>query len=290
MLENLLDSLGRLVLPSGVDVVGCVVENDSRDTQRALVERHAGLLSFPLEYRQEPHVGIPQARNRLLAHACEVGATALIFVDDDEEVTSDWLQALCNMATLSHWQAVIQGRVVSRVQNPRQQHYERFFQRKARATGQSLRYCASNNTLVPLAEIRRLGLRFDERLRETGGEDTAFFTLVRQAQVPLLYCHEAVVTELVPPSRANVRWLSLRKFRVGVMLGSGVLADKPRRLGKSLAYGMRAVAGSLPLTWWLLRRRRERAITTWLTMCRDAGRLLGYFRVSVRPYQRIDGN
>lgn len=289
MLENLLESLSRVVLPVGVRLSACVVENDSRDHQRGLVERYARQLRFPLVYLQEPHIGIPQARNCLLDHAASIQATALIFVDDDEEVTTDWLQALCTMAEHTHWQAVVQGRVISRAQYPRQQHYERFFQRKARETGQPLRYCASNNTLVPLAEIVRIGLRFDERMRETGGEDTAFFAAARQAQIPLLYCHEAVVTEIIPASRANLRWLSLRKFRVGLMLGSGVLGDKPRNFGKSLAYGLRALAGMLPLAWWLLRRRRERVIRAWLRMCRDTGRLLGYFRVNVRPYQRVDG-
>lgn len=289
MLENLLESLTRLVLPVDVRVSACVVENDSRDNQRALVERFAARLSWPLAYLQEPRIGIPQARNRLLDHALGLEATALVLVDDDEEVTSDWLQALCTMAASSHWQAVIQGRVVSRVQDPRQQHYERFFQRKPRVSGQSLNSCASNNTLVPLAELERLGLRFDERLSDVGGEDTVLFSAARRAGIPLLYCHEAVVTEVIPPTRANLRWLSQRKFRVGVMLGSGLLADKPRSALKSLAYGLRAVAGALPLAWWLLRRRRVSAVKTWLTMCRDAGRLMGYFRVSVRPYQRVHG-
>ncbi len=289
MLENLLESLTALVLPVGVRVSGCVVENDSRDSQGELVTRYDNRLSWPLAYCQEPHIGIPQARNRLLDHAQQLGATALILVDDDEEVTSDWLQALCTMAASRQWQAVIQGRVISRVQNPRQQHYERFFQRKPRPSGESLRYCASNNTLVPMAEVQRLGLRFDEQLREVGGEDTVFFSAARRAGIPLLYCQEAVVTEVVPPSRANLRWLSQRKFRVGLMLGGGVLADKPRNLLRSLAYGLRALVGLLPLLWWLLRRRRERAVRQWLTVCRDAGRLMGYFRVRVRPYQRVDG-
>lgn len=289
MLENLLESIARLVLPVDVHLVGCVVENDSRDNQRALVERFAARLSWPLAYCQEPRIGIPQARNRLLDHALGLGATALVLVDDDEEVTSDWLQALCTMAAGSHWQAVIQGRVISRVQDPRQQHYERFFQRKPRISGQSLNACASNNTLVPLAEVARLGLRFDEHLSDVGGEDTVFFSAARRAGISLLYCQEAVVTEVIPPTRANLRWLSQRKFRVGLMLGSGALAGKPRSILKSLAYGLRAVAGTLPLLWWLLRRRRVHAVKTWLTMCRDAGRLMGYFRVSVRPYQRVHG-
>lgn len=289
MLENLLESLTQLVLPVDVRVTGCVVENDSQPSQRDLVKRFADRLSWPLAYVQEPRIGIPLARNRLLDYAQGLEATALVLVDDDEEVTSDWLRALCATAASCHWQAVIQGRVISRVQDPRQQHYERFFQRKTRLSGQALRYCASNNTLIPMTGVCRMGLRFDEQLREVGGEDTVFFSTVRHAGITLLYCHEAVVTETIPASRANLRWLSQRKFRVGLMLGAGVLPDKPRSLLKSFAYGLRAAVGVLPLSWWLLRRRRERVARTWLTMCRDAGRLLGYFRVNVRPYRHVDG-
>src|SRR5206468_7046544 len=58
-------------------------------------------------------------------------------------------------------------------------------------------------------------LRFDLALGETGGEDTFFFFECMRAGAAFGYAPDAVVTEFTAMSRANLKWLLLRRFRSG---------------------------------------------------------------------------
>jgi len=274
-----------MALPAGIEASLCVVENDAEPRARAQVLAFAQGAPLPVHYALEPRVGLPQARNRLLAEARGLSADALVFVDDDEEVAPDWLQRMTDYARAQDWRAVIQGRVAVALPEAVPDHLRPHLERKARTTGEALRTCASNNTLVPLRPVAEHGLSFDESRTTEGGEDTIFFAACREAGIPMLYCREAVVTETIPPQRASLRWLSARKFRVGLLMGSGLVAGKRRSLAKSLFYlvksaGQMALAALLLVCW-----QRGRATGAWLQAMRSLGYGLGFGRLRTHPYR-----
>lgn len=286
MLGRLLASFVRMALPDTVQVSVCVVENDRQPHNEALVRGFAASAPFGIDYCLESRIGIPQARNRLLDHASSIGATALVFVDDDEEVTREWLQELCGYAFRTGWRAVLQGHVISRL-DPVGHHLEPYFQRKCRTTGEQLSYCATNNTLLPLALAGEL--RFDESRPSEGGEDTIFFAELKLRGIDILYCGEAVVIETIPPERANLRYLSRRKFRVGLLLGGGGVGDKRRTLLRSAFYAVKSFASLLQALLYALVFQRAGMIRAWLRSCRSLGCCLGYFPIHYSPYRRIEG-
>jgi succinoglycan biosynthesis protein ExoM len=59
------------------------------------------------------------------------------------------------------------------------------------------------------------GLRFDPAFRDAGGEDTQLFREARRAGARIRWVEEAAVEESVPASRARVRWILARSFRIG---------------------------------------------------------------------------
>ncbi len=288
-LGRLLRSLLKMRIPSAMDLTLCVVENDSEPRCRKIVEEITAGLPFPVEYQLERRIGIPQARNRLLDTALALEATALVFVDDDEEVDPDWLCALHRFARETDWQVVVQGRVMTRLPASTSPALAPFFQRRERATGDELSLCATNNTLLPLAPVRRHGLRFDESRPTAGGEDTIFFSTARKLGTRLVYCREALVTETIPPERATLWWLCRRKFRVGLLMGSGAVAGKERRAVKVVAYGVKAVIKLLQSLLYLLLLQRTRAIDALLYSCRALGYSLGYFQLRTEPYRQVEG-
>ena len=180
-----------------------------------------------LRYVVEPEPGISCARNRAL----DLGADfdVLVFIDDDESPHPGWLGHLL-AAKLQHGADAVSG--------PVQPVYEGaldawvtagdFHQRRHRAelgTGHELKRAATNNLLLDMAVVRRLGVRFDDRFRLTGGEDSFFTGQLTQRGARLIWCAEAVVDDLVPMSRANRGYILRRRMslsnagaRVDVML------------------------------------------------------------------------
>jgi hypothetical protein len=58
-------------------------------------------------------------------------------------------------------------------------------------------------------------MRFDERFSASGGSDTLFTVELHRGGGRLVWCDEARVTDVVPPSRLNRRWVLRRAVRTG---------------------------------------------------------------------------
>ncbi len=83
-------------VPGGFEVL--VIDNNSRDTTRAVVEAFAGLPNAP-RYLLETNQGLDHARNRSIA---EAKGEILVLADDDILVEPDWLIELTAPFTHAH--------------------------------------------------------------------------------------------------------------------------------------------------------------------------------------------
>ncbi|MEW5248368.1 glycosyltransferase family 2 protein [Microbulbifer discodermiae] len=288
-LRGALQSLGALQLPPDVRVAVTVVDNDPEgQAGRAVVESLAGEFPLPLECILEPRRGIPYARNRCIHAASAKNADYLIFIDDDEWVAPDWLTRLYGYARFLGGSAVVSGSVISQLPAAAPEYYSMFFSRRRRKTGERLTYCATNNVLVPMGIVEELGLRFDERDPFAGGEDVMFFTEASTKGVEIVHCAEATVYEAVPVGRANLRWLSRRKFSVGVTLAKQKLVCGRSRAGvlASALFQLLTACASLPFAMVTGRRLGSRA---WLRLCRSTGMACGVFGVRPQFYRVVEG-
>ena len=92
LLDATLRSIARLRVPARTwDVI--VVDNNSRDETRAVVERHAREFPVPLRYLLETRQGRSSALNAGLAVA---EGTIVAMTDDDVQVEEGWLTAACD--------------------------------------------------------------------------------------------------------------------------------------------------------------------------------------------------
>ena len=108
-LEASLGSLQGLNLPSNTNVHLVVVDNDEAGSAQPVVSQCSPSLPFPVTYVIEPKRGIPCARNRAIRETKRIGADYLVFFDDDEQVTADWLIQLMNYCLAKGGAAVISG-------------------------------------------------------------------------------------------------------------------------------------------------------------------------------------
>ena len=222
---------------SSADVL--VVDNDAEESARPVVEA----IGSPLvRYVTEPRRGISAGRNRALD---ECDSEVIVFVDDDERPHQGWLGHL-----LRTWRAGdadgVAGRVVSDFDGQLDPWISDggFFDRRSLPTGTRIETAATNNLLLDLRRVRDLGVRFVEEFGLTGGGDTLFTRSLSRCGNGLVWCDEAVVTDVVPAARATRGWVLSRSARYG---NSSALVDlwlAPGAASRSRARARTAVRGA----------------------------------------------
>lgn len=206
-LRRLLRSLEQLTFRNVTEpaITLLVVDNDpSASAKPAVCE----FLSrrFRIRYVHEVRQGLAYARNALVANARSCDFLAM--VDDDEEVSPQWLDSL--LATQAMYRAsIVAGPVISRFSCP--SALEPFFLRKRHATGTTLISAGAGNVLVSQGVLRDPSLMwFDPRFNRSGGEDTHFFRRCIDRGYEIVWADEAVAWEEVDPSRCTPSYLIAR--------------------------------------------------------------------------------
>lgn len=256
-----------------------VVDNEPGGGAQAYVEAVA---SGRTQYVVEPAPGIAAARNRAL-HAAGT-ADLLVFIDDDELPDHGWLETLVATAT-RHPGCAVSGPVRTRFDGPVDPWIldGGFLSREHRwlvQTGDLLEAAATNNLLLDLAVVRRLGLAFAEELGMSGGEDTHFTSSLVRGGGSIVWCADAWVTDVRPASRLS-RWVVVRRVfgfanasvRVQLMLAPR-LRERVRCVARLLGGGTaRFGAGAVLLVAGVAVRQQPRRAKGVRLMARGLGTL-----------------
>ena len=292
-------SLCREVVDKNLDVFIVVVENDR-------IKRLTGIFDdlraqFPnveFIYENEPTVGIPFARNRTVDIALENNADWIAFIDDDEVVEQGWLRAMSDAihdldadALTGPVRTVYPSNAPSWWKKPRPDQ---------RCHGQVLESAATNNTLINCCWLlkKNPSLRFNEKLRYTGGSDTEFFYRLTDMGGTIKWVSNAVVQETVSQARTTMYWQITRKARMQANNArnfqdrKGTLAA----VGKYLPSVVRRSVLTLPLLAVGLACRpfsrfySDRLVFSGLKSGAAAvGAMRGLIGWEFEPYRRIEG-
>lgn len=188
-----------------------VVDNDPHGSAREVVER---VVSSSIQYVLEVQPGIPAARNAALNAASD--CRLLAFIDDDELPNENWLTSL--VASWEEWQCdAVAGPTVRLLDGSEDEWVAAsgFFAPTRRPHGTVLPGAPTGNLLLDLTTVRRLGLRFDDRFRTTGGSDTLFTRQLVAHGGIIRWCADAVTVEPTPADRATREWVLARDRRTG---------------------------------------------------------------------------
>jgi hypothetical protein len=240
----------------------------------------------------EPEPGIAAARNRALTESAD--ADLLVFVDDDERPTADWLGLL--LATYERTGAAgVVGPVVSEfVGTPHPWVAAgRFFDRRRLPTGTPIDVAATNNLLLDLHEVRAVGATFDPRYGLSGGSDSLFTLRLTRAGRRLVWCDEAVVVDRVPAVRSTPRWVLARAFRMGngwsrvsLELTTSPAAGAATRARLVGAGAVRLAGGTARFATGALLRRTDLRARGARTLARGAGLVTGAVGFVYAEYRR----
>jgi glycosyltransferase involved in cell wall biosynthesis len=286
-LERLLAHLASQQGMDGRAFRTVVVDNDGELSGKPVVEaaRAAGL---DITYDHEPIPGIPRARNRSVEHGLRSGAQHLCILDDDEYPDAGWLAELLAHSR-SSGAPVVTGPVVSLLPNgvAKWLKRSRVFSRPRHPTGTRRNRAATNNVLVHRRVFESMTSWFDESMPFDGSDDTDFFRRAHGAGFTIEWCDEAVVFEVVPIERCNLRWIERRNFRGGL-----AFARQSKRYDRGPAALRVLASGSLRLAFaaalsvaslGLVPRLRPTIVDS---AALGAGLVLGCFGVTFDVYRR----
>lgn len=280
-LNRLLDSIKAATVDESVDIV--VVDNEGSDRTEQIVR------GFGYCYVRELRPGIAQARNAGL-ELFTAQYESITFVDDDEWVTPGWFSALIGYSK-SSGVGVVTGPVIT-VLPPHAPAWIRrggFLQRPVVASGTRLLSAATNNTMLRRTAWVSAGMpQFDPTFSTTGGSDWDFFWGIRKSGIVIEWCESAVVHEDAPRNRLNLRWITQRSTRSGIV-SIRVLKKHSEPLGRPLVRGMaRMIYNALELAGGFLRGSGLQA-KPYTAMMFEVGKFSGLFGHRIHEYSRTDG-
>lgn len=216
MLRYLLLSLGRLLLPPWIHLLGIVVvDNDPAGSQYQQRSHLQSCIRWPLQCVHEPHPGISWARNAIVTHA-PPDTDYLAFIDDDEYPHADWLARLI-IALETHPQAAVAWGPESfhflGTPSPLIRFHPHFQVRQLPANAIT-DWASTANILFRMKVLTSSGVTFDLRFGLSGGEDYHLTRQLSRKGYDLLWVADAQVVAWVPRNRQSLRWLFGRTFRI----------------------------------------------------------------------------
>jgi GT2 family glycosyltransferase len=169
----------------------------------------------------EPHQGNCHAINAAFETALATfpAATKLLMIDDDEIASPDWLERMIGAAEATGAD-LVGGPVLPDFDDElkRGLRHHPAFRPAYDESGPVPIIYGCGNCLITRAVFERLAdPAFDLKFNFLGGGDTDFFVRCRQAGMQFHWAADAVITETVPHSRTNPRWLVVRGLRIGAI-------------------------------------------------------------------------
>jgi GT2 family glycosyltransferase len=169
----------------------------------------------------EPRQGNCHAINAAFETALTTfpAATKLLMIDDDEIASPEWLERMVGAAEATGAD-LVGGPVLPDFDDDLKRGLRRHpaFRPAYDESGPVPIIYGCGNCLITRRVFERLAdPAFDLKFNFLGGGDTDFFVRCRQAGMQFHWAADAVITETVPHSRTNPRWLMVRGLRIGAI-------------------------------------------------------------------------
>jgi len=211
-LKDCLNSLANLALPDSRSVELMLVDNNPKPQAESTL--NSIQFSIQVHYFHEKNRGIVHARNRILLESLSLNADYLGFLDDDEMAEENWLTQA--VQSLSGHISIVTGPCEFQFDQPTNWlPHSRIFSPKNHDTAEYAGTSSTRNVFFDMKIVKKHTLRFEEKLNWLGGSDTFFFIQARALGYRTYWDNRMLVSEQIPKSRANLKWVLKRNLRLG---------------------------------------------------------------------------
>ncbi|MEE9494006.1 MAG: glycosyltransferase family 2 protein [Gammaproteobacteria bacterium] len=215
-LISVLDGIEKLALSDNYQLTIVVTDNSPDANAENYIHTRKKDYKWDLIYLHEKTTGISYARNTGLEHALDHDFDYIVFIDDDESPSTQWLQELLKVCEETSSMAVI-GAVHARFQKPPPWWIIKggYLNSPNYKDRQPVPNGYTTNAIVNMTAIKDMKLEFEHRYALTGGEDTLFFKTIQDHYGDILYAKEAITFEHIVPERAKLSSLMKYWYRTG---------------------------------------------------------------------------
>jgi succinoglycan biosynthesis protein ExoM len=214
LLRHLLDSLGSQQTEGLFTYSVVVADNDPAQSARQVVTLFSSSTRAQVTYCLESEQNIALARNKALQNA---EGDFIAFIDDDEFPPDNWLLNLFKTCAMYGVEGVL-GPVKPYFEQdpPAWAKKGRFFERPTFDTGYKVNWdqARTGNVLFKKEILNAVEIPFRSEF-DTAGEDVDFFRRMMGKGCTFVWCNEAAVHEVVPPSRCTRSYLLRRALLRG---------------------------------------------------------------------------
>ena len=191
-----------------------VVDNDVNKTAKKTVLdlQESNTSFFGLHYYNCPNKGLSNVRNKILSKAMAFNPQYLIFVDDDEYVSPEWLKEFLK-TILNNKGNIAFGPVIPKFKKKATKAISVWFGNKPLKDQQQTNFIyGAGNLMLQVAFLKKHNLTFDKRFNTTGAEDTFFGIQAVKKGARIFWSANAIVYETIPKNRATLNWLLKRAY------------------------------------------------------------------------------
>jgi succinoglycan biosynthesis protein ExoM len=208
IIENNLDQS----LLVGLNIIA--VDNDIERTAEAVLnelrEQHKN--TYNLIYYNYPIKGLSNVRNYILDCALQFKPDYIVCIDDDEYVTSEWLNELIKSIT-NNKADVVRGPVLAIADEPIPAKIWYWFRRENFKNNSQINTLASGNMIMKSSSLQQFNIKFDHRFNFLGAEDSFFGIQILKKGAKICWAANAIAYETIPKRRASLNWLIKRTYR-----------------------------------------------------------------------------
>jgi len=293
-LKDVLNSLNSQVSFGSGRVEALVVDNNSNDRTREMVEETSRDFPIPLRYVFELRQGISLARNRGVE---ESQGDILVFADDDVILEKDWVINILDLCQRHHFAAaggrvlplyppdtpdwvlsnrdILRGPVLCHDFGPEIKPYDK-----------NMDPFVGANLIVLRTTFEEFGLFNTDIVRgqDTMGEDTELFLRLAKKGKCLIYCGSVCLKHKADPKRMNLKYLARWHMRAGCFYAIRHEDESqeelacwygvPRYLFRRLFFSL---LGFVPGLF-----NRRRFLITWNRMFINAGMIQQFRRIHIQ--------
>lgn len=197
------------------DVRIIVLDNDIDKSAQEIINKFIFEYQekFKIHYYNYPIKGLVNVRNELLKKSLDLHPDFIVFIDDDEFVSKEWLNELVKSIVINEVDAA-RGPVIAKLpHNNFKAGTLKLFERETHKESIPLQNWTTGNLILRRTSLEKYNVWFDIRFNSVGSEDTYFGTLMTKKGAKIIWSSKAIVYETIPETRTKIKWFINRRFR-----------------------------------------------------------------------------
>ncbi len=135
-----------------------------------------------------------------------------MFIDDDEYVTTEWLNELVKAIITNNADAV-RGPVLATTDEIIPVPIWYWFKRESYKNNTQIETLTTGNLIMRRSSLEKFNVKFDPRFNILGAEDSFFGVQILKKGAKICWASNAIVYENIPKNRATLKWLVKRTYR-----------------------------------------------------------------------------